>query len=270
MSWLAELVAPSAAIKSGVTFSSSSSTASGSAATRSSPTLAPRVVSQQERSTLTSTVSSATSALSVSTSSTSNSSTSTTVTQAQPSVTTAVPVSPIPVHSAAVRSNPDANDDQSSAAAQEFELKELYRIVGFLERQLSDRNSDLKKSANDVIGLRAQCELALAEIGSLREERTRHRQQVVALNLQVQELDGALKVAAARAPLSAGEQAMSALAPKGDAVSTQDDGVLPVQFYYQLTAVENELASEQRVNAELDKEAKVCVVLVYWRDRCTI
>jgi hypothetical protein len=48
--------------------------------------------------------------------------------------------------------------------ANEFELKELYRIVAFLEKQLSERNGELKRANNDIMALKAQCELANTEV----------------------------------------------------------------------------------------------------------
>ena len=69
-----------------------------------------------------------------------------------------------------------------------------------------------------------------------RSDRERLRQTVVALQLKLQEQSDATRVALARAPLSAAEELFSDLAPKQDASAAQSGAVLPVEFYYQLSA----------------------------------
>ena len=52
----------------------------------------------------------------------------------------------------------------SAPTTSEFEVRELYRIVGFLERQLNERNVEFKKAQIDNAAVRAQCDAASDEI----------------------------------------------------------------------------------------------------------
>jgi galactitol-specific phosphotransferase system IIB component len=79
-------------------------------------------------------------------------------------------------------------------------------------------------------------------------------------------LNDALRIANARQPISALDTSSSssslstadiaAASTAVDSTATQSRGVLPVVFYNQLSAVENELAAEKRVSSELEREAK--------------
>lgn len=78
-----------------------------------------------------------------------------------------------------------------------------------------------------------------------------------------------MRVASVRQSLSAIDSSVSDVAPPAaiDSTATQLRGVLPVEFYNQLSAVENELAAEKRVSSELERESKNLRRLLAARER---
>jgi chromosome segregation ATPase len=144
-----------------------------------------------------------------------------------------------------------------AATTKRTEVAELYKIVAFLETQLRTHALSLAAARDEKSASAAQCVAQRGELDAIRSDRDRLREHVVGLQLSVQELSDRLKQSEARNVI-------------GDVIKEDDNNnniPLPRRFYDELSRVENLLAAERRVNAELQRENVNYRRLVLTRER---
>jgi chromosome segregation ATPase len=139
------------------------------------------------------------------------------------------------------------------------EVAELHQIIAYLETQLRSHAAAVSAQRAEVSAAVAERDAQRSELVSIRTDRDRLREHVVQLQISSQELRDSLKQTESRLGVDAGAGNGGAAAP----------GVAEVdsRWYLELARVENLLAAERRVNAELLKENANYRRLVLVRER---
>lgn len=149
----------------------------------------------------------------------------------------------------------------AAEATRKSEVAELHSIIAYLETQLRAHSASAATLREQSQTHSAQLSAQRAELSDVRADRDRLRQHVVELQIRVQELADRLKQSEARSAFG--------LAPPPPPAKLAAVGAADVdpRWYDELARVENLLAAERRVNAELLRENANYRRLVLTRER---
>jgi hypothetical protein len=141
------------------------------------------------------------------------------------------------------------------------EVAELHQIVAFLETQLRSHAVTVANQRAEVSAANAARDAMRSELTSVRSDRDRLRDHVVHLQVAQQELRDSLKQTESRLGVVVASSSSSSSSVG------RDVSVVDARWYDELARIENLLASERRVNAELLRENANYRRLVLTRER---